>query len=117
MTEQTNFLPHPLTDAAGFEIEKMSLLGPFLSLSVFAEDNVSSLPLTLSDFNVSCSPVRLLALCPLVPRVSHVSISTFSESGAQRLANCVTQLPLELFPPFLGVANVFTEIHRIAFTS
>ncbi|KAK7093486.1 ubiquitin conjugation factor E4 B-like isoform X2 [Littorina saxatilis] len=39
MTQQSNFFPEALSQAAGMEMEKLSLLGPFLSLSVFAEDN------------------------------------------------------------------------------
>ena len=42
ITQQSNFLPESLSQAAGMELEKLSLLGPFLALSVFAEDNVSS---------------------------------------------------------------------------
>ena len=42
MVEQLNWLPDPITPAAGMELEKLSFLGPFFSLSVFAEDNVSS---------------------------------------------------------------------------
>lgn len=35
------WIPSPLSRAEGREIEKLSLLGPFLSLSVFSEDCVS----------------------------------------------------------------------------
>ena len=35
------WMPSPLSRAEGKEIEKLSLLGPFLSLSVFSEDCVS----------------------------------------------------------------------------
>ena len=41
MTEEANWMPESLTQAAGAEMEKLSLLGPFLAVSVFAEDNVS----------------------------------------------------------------------------
>ena len=41
MTQQSNWLPGTESQAAGMEMEKLSLLGPFLGLSVFAEDNVS----------------------------------------------------------------------------
>ena len=43
MTQQSNWLPETKSQAAGMEMEKLSLLGPFLGLSVFAEDNVSGL--------------------------------------------------------------------------
>ena len=36
------WMPSPLSRAEGKEIEKLSLLGPFLALSVFSEDCVSS---------------------------------------------------------------------------
>ncbi|RUS76022.1 hypothetical protein EGW08_016227, partial [Elysia chlorotica] len=39
MVQQSNWLPDPITQAEGTEIEKLSLLGPFLALSVFAEDD------------------------------------------------------------------------------
>ena len=41
LTQQSNWLPHAVTSAVGMEIQKMSLLGPFLAPSVFAEDTVS----------------------------------------------------------------------------
>ena len=36
------WLPVSLSEAEGKEIEKLSFLGAFFSLSVFAEDNVSN---------------------------------------------------------------------------
>ena len=48
MTQQSNWLPEGESQAAGMEMEKLSLLGPFLGLSVFAEDNVSSLLFSFS---------------------------------------------------------------------
>jgi hypothetical protein len=48
MTQQDNWLPEAMSQATGMELEKLSLLGPFLSLSVFAEDNVSSTFLSFS---------------------------------------------------------------------
>lgn len=39
--ELVNWIPVTLTKATGMELEKLSWLGPFLGLSVFAEDNVS----------------------------------------------------------------------------
>ena len=43
IVSQSNWLPDSVTPAAGKEVEKLSFLGPFLALSVFAEDNVSPL--------------------------------------------------------------------------
>ena len=43
VVSQSNWLPESVTPAAGKELEKLSFLGPFLALSVFAEDNVSNL--------------------------------------------------------------------------
>ncbi|GFR79782.1 ubiquitin conjugation factor E4 B [Elysia marginata] len=39
MVQQSNWLPDPMSEADGMEVEKLSLLGPFLGLSVFAEDD------------------------------------------------------------------------------
>lgn len=41
VVELSNWIPTTLTKATGMELEKLSWLGPFLGLSVFAEDNVS----------------------------------------------------------------------------
>lgn len=41
VVELINWIPVTLTKATGMELEKLSWLGPFLGLSVFAEDNVS----------------------------------------------------------------------------
>ena len=41
IVHQSNWLPDPVSPAHGMELEKLSFLGPFFSLSVFAEDNVS----------------------------------------------------------------------------
>jgi len=46
------WIPSPLSKAEGKEIEKLSLLGPFLSLSVFSEDCVSKL-IMLTKFKIS----------------------------------------------------------------
>ena len=40
LVKQPNWLPDPITPAAGMELEKLSFLGPFFALSVFAEDSV-----------------------------------------------------------------------------
>lgn len=37
------WIPSPLSKAEGKEIERLSLIGPFLSLSVFSEECVSYL--------------------------------------------------------------------------
>ena len=42
IVEQPNWLPDPITEAQGMELEKLSYLGPFFALSVFAEDSVST---------------------------------------------------------------------------
>ena len=41
LVKQPNFLPDSATTGPGFELERLSILGPFFALSVFAEDNVS----------------------------------------------------------------------------
>ena len=41
MVQLRNWLPDAYTQASGMEVAKLSFLGPFLDLSVFAEDNVS----------------------------------------------------------------------------
>ena len=41
MSSLPNFIPDALSDASGKEIQKLSFLGPFLQLSVFATDDVS----------------------------------------------------------------------------
>ena len=43
MVSQPNWLPKDVSNTTGLEIEKLTLLGPFLTLSVFAGDNVSIL--------------------------------------------------------------------------
>ena len=40
MVKLPSWLPKPLSEASGKELERISLLGPFFSLSVFAEDSV-----------------------------------------------------------------------------
>ncbi|XP_035825781.1 ubiquitin conjugation factor E4 B [Aplysia californica] len=40
MTSQPNWMPEPISQADGMEMEKLTLLGPILGLSVFAEDDV-----------------------------------------------------------------------------
>ncbi|KAK3759118.1 hypothetical protein RRG08_040672 [Elysia crispata] len=40
MVQQSNWLPDSMTQADGMEVEKLCFLGPFLGLSVFAEDDV-----------------------------------------------------------------------------
>lgn len=41
MVKLSSWLPKSLSEASGRELERLSLLGPFFSLSVFAEDCVS----------------------------------------------------------------------------
>ncbi|ESO98532.1 hypothetical protein LOTGIDRAFT_174217 [Lottia gigantea] len=40
ITQQSNWNYAPVSKATGLEVEKLSFLGPFLALSVFAEDNI-----------------------------------------------------------------------------
>ena len=47
MTQQRNWIPATITEAVGKEVQKLSLLGPFLAASTFAEDTVSSHTATL----------------------------------------------------------------------
>jgi hypothetical protein len=49
MVQLSNWLPDVFTQAAGMEVAKLSYLGPFFALSVFAEDNVSSSHLKFND--------------------------------------------------------------------
>ena len=61
IVSQSNWLPDSVTPATGKEVEKLSFLGPFLALSVFAEDNVSLLGPTPDGMGVI-----LLRLLPIL---------------------------------------------------
>lgn len=41
LVQQGNWIPDAMSQAVGTEIQKLSFMGPFLELSVFAEDDVS----------------------------------------------------------------------------
>lgn len=59
MTETSCWLPNPITSSAGREMEKISLLGAFLGLSVFAEDDPKVAEKFFSSANISTSAMRL----------------------------------------------------------
>ena len=52
IVKQENWLPDSLTTARGTELERLSLLGPFIGLSIFAEDNVSKTQRILKILNL-----------------------------------------------------------------
>jgi len=54
------FIPVPISDAYGLEIQALSFLGPFLSLSVFAEDDDSVSEKYMSNPNMTGESVRFL---------------------------------------------------------
>ena len=61
------WLPSPLSDAQGKEMAKLSFLGPFFALSVFADDDVSagthkSLFLTVNKSDISQNPSVFLSI-------------------------------------------------------
>jgi hypothetical protein len=58
-----SWLPKPLSEACGKELERISLLGPFFSLSVFAEDSVSSVR---SESSFSLDPRRNISVAKKV---------------------------------------------------
>lgn len=43
LVQLSNWLPDVFSQASGMEVARLSYLGPFFALSVFAEDNVSAL--------------------------------------------------------------------------
>lgn len=43
LVELSNWLPDVFSQASGMEVARLSYLGPFFALGVFAEDNVSSM--------------------------------------------------------------------------
>ncbi|XP_071805789.1 ubiquitin conjugation factor E4 B-like isoform X1 [Asterias amurensis] len=60
ITSLPEWLPDPITGAAGREVEKLSLLGAFLSLSVFAEDNTKVVEKYFSGPMLTQDDIRLL---------------------------------------------------------
>ncbi|PIK41647.1 putative ubiquitin conjugation factor E4 B [Apostichopus japonicus] len=59
MTQTSCWLPKPITSSAGREVEKISLLGSFLGLSVFAEDDPKVAEKFFSSANISTSAMKL----------------------------------------------------------
>lgn len=60
IVEQSNWLPKAVTPAGGMEIERLSYLGPFFSLSVFAEDSVKVVDKYFSDVQISPENSRMM---------------------------------------------------------
>ncbi|XP_076451864.1 LOW QUALITY PROTEIN: ubiquitin conjugation factor E4 B-like [Babylonia areolata] len=60
MTQQGNWSPEELSQATGSEIEKLSLLGPFLGLSVFAEDNVKVVEKFFSGHQMTADNLKIV---------------------------------------------------------
>ncbi|KAK7497939.1 hypothetical protein BaRGS_00010810 [Batillaria attramentaria] len=60
MVQQKNWIPEALSQACGMEMEKLSLLGPFLGLSVFAEDNVKVVEKYFSGHQLTADNLRIV---------------------------------------------------------
>ncbi|KAJ8320744.1 hypothetical protein KUTeg_002331 [Tegillarca granosa] len=58
--KQSNWLPKSLSQASGMELEKLSFLGPFLGLSVFAEDNTKVVEKYFSGHQLTPENCRLV---------------------------------------------------------
>ncbi|XP_064642091.1 ubiquitin conjugation factor E4 B-like [Lineus longissimus] len=58
--QQPNWLPKPMTKDSGMEIQKLSFLGPFLALSVFAEDTTKVVEKFFSGNQVTSESARLI---------------------------------------------------------
>lgn len=58
--ELVNWIPVTLTKATGMELEKLSWLGPFLGLSVFAEDNTKVVEKFFSGHQLSADSTKLI---------------------------------------------------------
>ena len=59
IVQQMNWIPESLTQAAGIELEKLSVLGPFLGLSLFAEDNTRVVEKYFSGHQLTPDNIRL----------------------------------------------------------
>lgn len=59
IVQQKNWIPESLTQAAGIELEKLSLLGPFMGLSLFAEDNTRVVEKYFSGHQLTPDNIRL----------------------------------------------------------
>lgn len=60
IAQQTNWIPDTLSQAAGMEMEKLSFLGPFLGLSVFAEDNTKVVEKYFSGHQLTPENTKLI---------------------------------------------------------
>ncbi|XP_041377968.1 ubiquitin conjugation factor E4 B-like [Gigantopelta aegis] len=60
MTEQVNWCAEPVSQAHGMELEKTSILGSVLSLSVFAEDNIKVVDKFFSGHQLTADNLRLV---------------------------------------------------------
>lgn len=60
IVQQSNWLPDSATPGAGKELEKLSFLGPFLALSVFAEDNTKVVEKHFSGHQLTPDNVKLV---------------------------------------------------------
>ncbi|PVD36627.1 hypothetical protein C0Q70_03613 [Pomacea canaliculata] len=60
MVQQKNWIPEAMSNASGMEMEKLSLLGPFLGLSVFAEDNVKVVEKYFSGHQLTADNLRIV---------------------------------------------------------
>ena len=60
IVQQSNWLPKAMTSATGKELEKLSFLGPFFSLSVFAEDNTRVVDKFFSENDLAPDTARVI---------------------------------------------------------
>ncbi|XP_033763599.1 LOW QUALITY PROTEIN: ubiquitin conjugation factor E4 B-like [Pecten maximus] len=60
IVQQPNWIPEALSQASGMELEKLTLLGPFLGLSVFAEDNTKVVEKYFSGHQLTPENTRLI---------------------------------------------------------
>ncbi|XP_074654460.1 ubiquitin conjugation factor E4 B-like [Tubulanus polymorphus] len=60
IVQQPNWLPKAMTAAEGMEFEKLTFLGPFFSLSVFAEDDTKVVDRFFSGTQVTTESARII---------------------------------------------------------
>ncbi|KAL4221583.1 Ubiquitin conjugation factor E4 B [Mactra antiquata] len=60
MVEMSNWLPDVFSQASGMEVAKLSFLGPFFGLSVFAEDNTKVVEKHFSGHQLTPDNIRLV---------------------------------------------------------
>ena len=60
IVKQPNWLPRAMTASSGKELEKLSFLGPFLGLSLFAEDSTRVVDKFFTDIDVSGETARII---------------------------------------------------------